>query len=105
MEDCIFCKLIKGELPRKFEYEDDKVVAFKSNKPAAEIHILIVPKKHVATFLDLSGEMNNLVQAAQKVIHDKKIESGYKLAVNGGKYQEVQHFHLHLLAGELEYKP
>jgi len=102
MEDCVFCKIIKGELPSTKVFEDEKVVAFENIKPAAEIHTLIVPKKHVATFMDLSDEMNALVHAAQEVIKSKSVDSGYKLIVNGGKYQEVPHFHLHLLAGKLK---
>jgi histidine triad (HIT) family protein len=104
-EDCVFCKIVKGEIPSTKEYEDKDVLVFRNINPVAETHLLIVPKKHVTTFLELNNEMNNLVRAAQKVIRDKKIESGYKLVVNGGKYQEVPHFHLHLLAGELKYKP
>lgn len=102
MEDCIFCKIIKGDLPSTKEYEDNNVLAFKNIKPAAETHILIVPKKHTTTFMDLSDEMDDLVNAARQIIKDKNIESGYKLVINGGKYQQVPHFHLHLLAGKLE---
>jgi histidine triad (HIT) family protein len=102
MEDCIFCKLIKGELPRKLEYEDDKVVAFRSNKPVAEIHLLIVPKKHIQTFMDLGDEVLDMTKAAQKIIKDKNLGSGYRLCINGGKYIEVPHVHLHLLAGKID---
>lgn len=102
MEECVFCKLIKGEIPRKFEYEDDEVIAFNSNQPSAEIHILIVPKKHISTFMELDGEILALVKAAQKLIKDKKLVDGYRLCFNGGKYQEVQHVHLHLLAGKID---
>lgn len=102
MKDCVFCKLIKGEIPRKLEYEDDKVVAFNSNQPSAEIHILIVPKKHISTFMEIDGEISPLVKAAQKLIKIKNIAGGYRLCFNGGKYQEVQHVHLHLLAGKID---
>lgn len=102
MEDCVFCKLIKGELPRKLEYEDDEVVAFKSNKPVAETHLLIVPKKHISTFMELGEKASNLIGVAQKLIKDKKLVDGYKLCINGGKYQEVPHVHLHLLSGKID---
>ena len=102
MQDCIFCKIVRGELPSKKVFEDEKTIAFENIKPAAEIHILIVPKKHVGTFMDLNDEMNDLVHAAQEVVKSKKVESAYKLVVNGGGYQEVPHFHLHLLAGKLK---
>ncbi len=101
MEDCVFCKIVKGEIPSTKEYEDENTLVFKNINPVAETHLLVIPKKHIATFLELDDEMDNLVHTTQKVIRDKKIESGYKLVVNGGKYQEIQHFHLHLLAGKL----
>ena len=102
MEDCVFCKLIKGELPRKFEYEDDEVVAFKSNKPVAEVHILIVPKKHIPTFMELGDEIFCLKKVAQKIIKDRNLNDGYRLCFNGGKYVEDPHVHLHLLAGKID---
>ena len=102
MEDCIFCKLIKGDIPRKFEYEDDKVVAFNSNKPVAETHLLIVPKKHIPTFMELDEELSDMTKAAQKIIKSMNLGSGYRLCFNGGKYLEVQHVHLHLLAGKID---
>lgn len=102
MKDCIFCKLIKGEIPRKFEYEDDKVVAFNSNKPVAEVHILIVPKNHKSTFMELGDEVLDMAKAAQKIIKDKNLLGGYRLCFNGGKYLEVMHVHLHLMAGKIE---
>jgi histidine triad (HIT) family protein len=102
MEKCVFCKLIEGKIPRKFVYEDDDVVAFNSNQPSAEIHILIVPKKHISTFMELDDEILALERAAQKLIKDKNLVKGYRLCFNGGKYQEVQHVHLHLLAGKID---
>jgi len=101
MEDCVFCKIVKGELPSKKEYEDDNVLVFRNIDPIAEIHLVIIPKNHVKTFMDLQGEMNSLVKATQKIIENLGIDSGYKLVVNGGKYQQVSHFHWHLLAGKM----
>lgn len=102
MEDCVFCKIVKGELPSTKEYEDEFVLVFKNINPVADIHLLIVPKSHVATFMDIEGGMESLIKAAQKVIKDKSLGSGYKLVINGGKYQAVPHFHIHLLSGKLE---
>jgi histidine triad (HIT) family protein len=101
-KNCVFCKLIKGEIPRKFIYEDDKVVAFNSNQPSAEVHILIVPKKHISTFMELDDEAPALIKVAQKLIKNKNLADGYRLCFNGGKYQEVPHIHLHLLAGKID---
>lgn len=89
-------------MPSKKEYEDEDTLVIRNIAPKAEIHLLIIPKKHVNTFLDLGNEMNKLVQAAQKVIKRMGVESGYKMLINGGRYQQVPHFHLHLLAGKLE---
>lgn len=102
MDDCIFCKLIKGEIPREFLYEDDKFVAFNSNAPVADTHILIVPKKHLSTFMELDKEILGMTKVAQKIIRDKKLEGAYRLCFNGGKYLEVQHVHLHLLGGNIK---
>lgn len=84
------------------EFENEEVIAFDDINPAAKTHIVIIPKKHVATFMDLEDGIENLVKAAQDIVKEKKIAQGYKIIVNGGKYQEVLHFHLHLLAGNLE---
>ncbi|HKC04295.1 MAG TPA: HIT domain-containing protein [Patescibacteria group bacterium] len=101
-QDCIFCKIVAGEVPSKKAYEDSDTLAFYDIKPAAETHLVIIPKKHISTFMDLNNESQNLIRTAQIVINEKNIASGYKIVINGGKYQEVPHFHLHLLAGKLE---
>ena len=104
MKDCIFCKIASKETPVTIEAESENVIAFKNIAPVADTHILIIPKKHVATFLDLANE--NLIQEMSllvtKLITDKKLESGYKLVFNGGKYQHVSHVHWHLLGGEMK---
>jgi histidine triad (HIT) family protein len=102
MDNCIFCKIGKGELPCKFLYEDDEFVAFNSNAPVAETHIIIIPKKHISTFMELDSEILGMTKIAQKLIRDKKLEGAYRLCFNGGKYLEVMHVHLHLLAGKID---
>ena len=106
MEDCIFCKIIKGEIPSEKVYEDEDILAFKDINPAAPIHILVIPKKHVKSLLELEDEDYELVGKIQKVInklaHQLNIEEeGYRVIVNCGKDagQEVMHLHYHLLAG------
>ncbi len=106
MDDCVFCKIVKREIPAEIVAETENVIAFKSNKPAASTHILIVPKKHITSFMeieqsdkDLIAEMTSLTQ---KVIKEKDIADGFKIAINGGRYPEVKHIHWHLLAGGLE---
>lgn len=106
MDDCIFCKIIAKSAPAEFVGENEKAIAFKSIQPVAQHHILIVPKKHLATFMDITGEDKDLyfamISLAQQIIKEKDIIGGYKLVINGGKYQFVPHLHWHLLAGKLE---
>ena len=106
MEDCVFCKIIKGEIPSEKVYEDDEVLAFKDINPAAPIHILIIPKKHIATLMDVKTEdtvlMAKILQAAQNIAKQLGIEEkGFRLIANCGpdSGQEVMHIHFHLLAG------
>lgn len=106
MDDCIFCNIIKGEIPSEKVYEDDEVLAFKDINPAAPIHILVVPKKHIESLLKLEDDDYELVGKIQKVINklakDLNIEQeGFRVIVNCGKDagQEVMHLHYHLLAG------
>lgn len=107
MEDCVFCKIIKGEIPSEKVYEDNEVVAFKDIQPAAPIHILVIPKKHIETLLDVTEEDSYLIghiyQVINKIAEDMKIEKdGFRVIVNCGKDagQEVMHLHFHLLAGK-----
>lgn len=102
MEDCVFCKIIKGDIKVNFIYEDPECVVFNSNEPVAEHHLLVIPKKHISNFLELDETILPLTKVAQKIINDRKINDGYKLIINGGKYQSVPHLHLHVLAGKLE---
>lgn len=106
MEDCIFCKIIKGEIPSEKVYEDEDVLAFKDINPAAPIHVLIIPKKHIATLMEVTSEDNELMakilQAVQKVAKQLGVnEKGFRLIANCGpdSGQEVMHIHFHLLAG------
>lgn len=107
MEDCIFCKIIKGEIPSEKVYEDDEILAFKDIHPVAPIHILIIPKKHITTLMDIEETdtkvMGKIIQATKKIATQLGIEEkGFRLIANckqdGG--QEVMHVHFHLLAGK-----
>ena len=106
MEDCLFCKIIKGEVPSSKVYEDDKVYAFKDINPAAPIHILVVTKKHIDSLADLSEEDEEYVWAIHKAMNKIAEEQGfkddgYRVIINCGKNagQEVMHLHYHLLSG------
>jgi len=103
-KDCIFCRIANHEAKSKIVFEDDLVVAFDSIDPVAGVHILITPRNHISTFMDIGGpsEISAMVQAAQLLIKRNKIERGYKLVFNGGKYQEIMHLHWHLLGGKFK---
>lgn len=106
MEDCVFCKIIKGEIPSDKIYEDEEIIAFKDIQPAAPIHILVIPKKHIETLLDVSKEDSYLIghiyQTINKIAKEMGIDKeGFRVIANCGKDagQEVFHIHFHLLAG------
>ncbi len=106
MADCIFCKIANHEAKGDVQFENDSVIAFSSIDPAAHVHVLIVPKVHIVTFMNLEDKHKDvfieMAKAAQKIIEMKNITNAYKLVFNGGKYQSVQHIHWHLLGGNLE---
>jgi len=106
MSDCIFCKIVAGEIPADKVYESDTVIAFRDIEPQAPKHLLVIPKRHVATLNDLDegtvGLVGELYLAAKQVAADEGVaESGYRTLINcnedGG--QDVFHVHLHLMAG------
>ena len=105
MPDCIFCKIINRKLPAKIEYEDEDILAFFDIKPAAKVHIIIVPKKHIESIKNIEKEdieiIGKMIYTA-KAIAQKKGLKGYKLIFNVGREggQIVDHLHLHLLGGQ-----
>jgi histidine triad (HIT) family protein len=105
--DCIFCKIIKGDIPTDIVYQDDQVTAFRDINPAAPTHILIVPTKHIASTNNLTrGDealVGHLFTVARRLAEEEDIhESGYRLIINTGPDagQAVFHIHLHLLGGQ-----
>jgi len=106
MSDCLFCKIIAGEIPSDKVYEDDNVFAFKDINPVAPLHVLIIPKKHISTINDLETEdsevMGSLFLAAKTIAKQQGYhKDGYRTVMNCGEAagQTVFHVHLHLLAG------
>lgn len=107
MSDCIFCKIANKEIETEFIYENQNVVAFNDLNPKAPIHILIIPKKHIETVMDIKEEDKEIISDMYKAIREiaKKLnvdEKGFRIITNckedGG--QEVMHLHIHFLAGE-----
>ncbi|MGI6455482.1 MAG: histidine triad nucleotide-binding protein [bacterium] len=105
-KDCIFCKIIAGEIPAQFEYEDEHVVAFRDINPQAPVHTLVIPRQHISKIGDVSEEdkdiLFRLVQAAKVIAQKSGIyDEGYRLVINSGDNggQTVYHLHLHLCGG------
>lgn len=105
--DCIFCKIISGEIPSKKVYEDDKILAFHDISPMAPVHVVIVPKKHISSANELndsnSAVVGHIVQTAAKIAKELEIDqSGYRIVNNCGADggQTVFHLHFHLLGGK-----
>ena len=99
MSDCIFCKIIKGEIPTEFLYQDKNIVAFRDINPKAPVNILIVPKKHIEDFITSEEFIcNKMLKVAKKLIKKYNLAKiGYRLVVNGGGAALVTHLHMHLL--------
>ncbi len=107
MENCIFCKIINGEIPSNKVYEDEEILAFKDVNPQMPIHILVVPKKHIESIVDLKKEDELLVGKIFTTINKIAVElgidkTGFRVISNCGEDagQTVKHLHFHILAGE-----
>lgn len=105
-ENCIFCKIIHGDLPSETIFQDELVTAFRDINPAAPVHILIIPNTHIASMNELSSEYQEisarLLSVVPEIADSEGItESGYRLIINTGDdgRQEVPHLHLHLIGG------
>ncbi len=106
MSDCIFCKIIRKEIPSRIVYEDDRVLAFEDINPKAPVHILIIPKEHFASLAEAPAGRQELLGhihfVARDIARDKGIaDTGYRLVLNTGRDsgQEVLHIHYHLFGG------
>jgi histidine triad (HIT) family protein len=106
MSDCLFCGIVEEKIKSNIVYEDDSVVAFKDINPKAPVHVLIIPRKHIATLLDLDradGEVvGHIFLVATKLAQEQGIaKNGFRLVVNSGADagQSVFHLHFHLMGG------
>jgi len=104
MEDCLFCNIAEKKVPSDIVFEDEKFVVFKDIHPKADVHLLIIPRKHIHSIDHVELEdkelMGELILTAQKVARQHKL-AGYKLHFNVGREggQVIDHIHLHLMAG------
>lgn len=106
MSDCLFCKIIAGEIPSTKVYEDEFVYAFKDINPLAPVHILVVPKNHISSAAEINAEnasaAAHIFEAAAKIAKEQGIaEDGYRIVTNIGENgcQSVKHLHFHILGG------
>lgn len=105
MEDCLFCKIINGQIPSKKAYEDETVFAFFDIDPQAPIHILIIPKQHIASAACLTSENSSVVahifEVAAKLAEEYGLNDGFRIVTNCGDSagQTVKHLHFHLMGG------
>ncbi len=106
MENCIFCKIIKGEIPASKMYEDENMIIFKDIDPKAEKHYLCVPKSHFKLLADMNEVQSKMLSACLKKIptltKELGLENGYRLVINQGEDagQTVFHLHIHILGGQ-----
>ena len=98
--DCIFCKIRDREIPKEFVYEDEDVMVFSDIHPVKPIHLLLVTKKHIKDFLDIEEQdLQKVLEVAKKIIKEKQLEDkGYRLGINGGGAQIIEHLHVHLMS-------
>lgn len=106
MEDCIFCKIVRGEMDSEILFSDDEVIAFRDINPQAPVHFLVVPKRHIVSALDLTSEDAGLLASifeAIRIVAEKEniAQSGMRILTNVGRSAEqiVLHLHFHVLGG------
>ncbi|MBE3589596.1 MAG: histidine triad nucleotide-binding protein [Firmicutes bacterium] len=105
MADCLFCRIVAGELPARKVYEDEEVLAFRDIQPVAPVHVLVVPKRHLDGLAAAGAEdaplLGRLLDAARRVAEAEGLAEGYRVVVNQGRHggQSVGHLHLHVLGG------
>lgn len=111
MSDCVFCKIAKGEVPCRKVFENDEIIAFHDLHPAAPVHFLIIPKKHIeslatATPADASV-LGNMLSLAASLAKQESCNDGFRTIVNTGRVggQEVYHLHMHVLGGNTPLGP
>jgi histidine triad (HIT) family protein len=106
MNDCLFCKILAGEIPSETVYEDEQVVVFRDINPKAEIHLLVIPRQHIASLDDLTPEQDALMAHMLRVLPQlakaQGLDDGFRTIINTGKDggQIIFHLHMHLLGGK-----
>lgn len=105
MDNCIFCKIARGEIPSKKVYEDADIFAFHDINPQAPVHFMMIPKKHIASLADATtedaGVLGKMLALSGRLAREQGLPDGYRTIINTGRIgrQEVMHLHLHVLGG------
>mgnify|MGYP002553126315 CR=1 FL=1 len=106
MNDCIFCKIAQGQIPSKIAYEDENVMAFYDQDPQAPVHVLVIPKEHIADSAaqitaENSAAVAHIFEVIAKIAAQEGLDKGFRVITNSGKAagQTVPHLHFHILAG------
>jgi histidine triad (HIT) family protein len=106
MENCVFCKIVAGEIPSNKVYEDDTVLAFRDIAPMAPTHILVIPKTHICSAADITGDNSAVVahifEVIAQIAKTEGLENGFRVTTNSGDdgCQSVHHLHFHILGGK-----
>ena len=105
MDNCLFCKIARGEIPSRKVYEDDDIFAFHDINPARPVHILVIPKKHITSLATVSADdapiLGQMLAKAHEIALAQGSPAGFRVIINTGEIgqQEVQHLHMHILGG------
>lgn len=109
--NCIFCRIVRGEIPSRKAYEDDEVLAFHDIQPVAPVHLLVIPKVHVPTLYDATDEhaavLGRIMTLAGRLAREQGAGDGFRTIVNTGRVgrQEVMHVHVHVIGGSEQLGP
>ena len=112
MEDCLFCRIVKGELPSDKVFENEEILAFHDINPVAPVHVLVIPRKHIASVMEIGEEDKTLIGGIHLAIQEVArltgvVENGFRVVTNIGRHgqQTVPHLHYHVIGGrQLEWR-
>lgn len=105
MDNCIFCKIVRGEIPSRKVYEDDEILGFLDINPQAPVHFMLLPKKHVASLaevtMDDAGMLGRILALSSRLAREQGSPDGYRTIINTGRIgrQDVMHLHVHVIGG------
>ncbi|RFC33528.1 MAG: histidine triad (HIT) family protein [Candidatus Nitrotoga sp. MKT] len=107
MDDCVFCKIVRGDIPCRKVYDDGELLAFHDIHPVAQVHIMLIPKLHLASLMEADGShealLGRMLLLAPKLAKEQGLSKGFRTVINTGKGggQEVFHLHIHIIGGNI----